>query len=88
MYKLSHFSASTGKTETLLLGSEKSVKNELDALTANSSYGIKSVSSSYVKFRNGDVLKVAAVSPLSAIMLTKEERGYEDDGFDSDTIFT
>ena len=88
MYKLVYYDAGTGGSETLYTGSEKNAKKHLDNFIEKHGLEVKTVSSSHVEFRNGDILRVVSLVPLSAIMLTREQRGYEDDGFDSDTIFT
>lgn len=83
MFKLVYYNASSGRKETLAVGSEKATKASLDSVIDNSRSPVRTVRSDYVEFRNGDIARVVSMVPLSAIMLTREDRGFYNDGAES-----
>lgn len=84
MYKVSYYHADTGTEDNHWPVSLERAKTILDGFISNGP-SIKKVTALSVEFRNGDSARISNMSPLSAIMLDREDRGYDNDG--SDSIF-
>ena len=85
MFNIEYFHADTGETNSYYKSKKADALAMLDKFIDNGPENVKTVSASRIDFSNGDYARVVDLVPLSAMMLTREERGYYNNG--SDSIF-
>lgn len=85
MFRIEYYHADTGDTAVFHKFLKKDALKMLDRFIDNGPDNVKKVSAMRVDFKNGDYACIAAEIPLSAIRISCEDRGYDNDG--SDSIF-